>query len=302
MTKKKTPTPSPAPTPPSGGASAAVPTASTGLPALDPSTLLGLVQSASVGSSSSDPDVYMGETLDYGSSAAGSTGYGGVATPKAAPLTQRASVVAGQFFDIWGDPQQRKSLTDTLVQYGLIDPAKVNDYTTVQKAWNDGVNQASQAYAAGKKWTPLDTLKMMGIKDTQFGADKGTHSTVKDIQPGQPLDPLTVKNTVNGILQQQLGRDANPDEIREFSNMLNTAISQSPTVQTTRTDTDGTGTGTRTTTTSGGVTEAARQQMVTDAARKKPEAAAFQASTTYMDALYSLLGSSGPHGTALGSG
>ena len=105
------------------------------------------------------------------------------------------------------------------------------------------------------------------------GGAGGTASTSTDIKQ---YKPQALTTTVNNIWRQERGRDATPKELDVVAKAVNAALRQAPST----TYTDGATNPANVTTTGTDVTDVIRQQALAN-----PEAAKYQAATTYYDAL-----------------
>jgi hypothetical protein len=108
-------------------------------------------------------------------------------------------------------------------------------------------------------------------------------------------DPDTAKEMATQLFQQLMGRDPRAGELDSFADAVHTAEAANPTTQTTTTqyNTDTGQEQSSNTTTSGGVTDSDRQFLGEQQIKGTKEYGAFQAATTYMGALESLVGGGG---------
>src|SRR5688500_18852935 len=90
--------------------------------------------------------------------------------------------------------------------------------------------------------------------------------------------------------QSLLGRDPTKSEIGAFQKALNAYEKANPTVTTQTTNYMGDTVTGQTSTTKGGVKEGARQLMAVEDVKKDPEFGAYQAATTYFDAMMQMIG------------
>jgi hypothetical protein len=195
---------------------------------------------------------------------------------------------AYQDFYGWSDAERQK-LGKALVDAGLIDQSKAGDFHTLESAWQYLVNESAYFYdgGRGRKVDPWNVISIMADPSKAPGAageatTRTTHSTSVDL-----TDPETAKATVNNVLAQAIGRAATPEEYQALLSTLNRAEAASPTNTDTTTTYDSTGAATsQSSTTSGGLGAAGSQQVILDQAMKMPDYGAYQASTSYLNALF----------------
>jgi len=183
----------------------------------------------------------------------------------------------------------------TLLDLGLIDPGDEGSVEILDAVWQDSVDLAARFLAAGKKVTPWKAAELLaqGGGDRHYGSSGGAFTgTRSSTKPSVDLtDPLTAKAIMNDELSRALGRAARPEELTQFVQVLNAAENANPTVTTTNTRYDkGVEVG-GSSTRSGGLTAAGRTQMVTDRAQAMPEYGAYQAASTYFNAMTDALNS-----------
>lgn len=132
--------------------------------------------------------------------------------------------------------------------------------------------------------------------DPDFGGESQDLFTGKQTQTSRSISEITEGQawaSIQGTLQQMLGRDPTDQELRDFTYRMNRMAADNPTI--TRTiqqykdgELDSTTSRTR-----GGFTAADMAQEAYDQAQNDPEYAEFQAATTYFSALQSALGAIG---------
>lgn len=138
--------------------------------------------------------------------------------------------------------------------------------------------------SAGGQWVKQGNFETNALTgETRYVGPQFKTTTASNINL---TDPATAKALATSIFQQLLGRDPASGELSSYADALNQAEVQNPSQQTTTTQYDmTTGQATNTSSvTSGGLTDAARQQLAEDEIKKKPEYATNQAATTYMNA------------------
>lgn len=185
--------------------------------------------------------------------------------------------------------------------------------------WKKLVGEAAKYGAAGQKVSPFDL--MAGYVQASGGANAWKSAGVWQINtitgerkyagPGTYLgngkaqqtdtrvdltDPDTAKAVATKLFQDMMGRDPGAGELTAFASALNSAEQNSPVTQTTTTQYD-MDTGqplSSSTASSGGVSAEGKQYLGEQQIKGKKEYGAFQAATTYQNALESLVyGSSG---------
>ena len=214
--------------------------------------------------------------------------------------------VRGQVFEWYGTDDFAK-WGRHLLSLGLVAEEDVSNIEVLDEAWQDALEMAGRMYSSGKRITPWEAASLLasgsgagryggsggsgrrgggGAADGPFTGRRRSSATSVDL-----TDPATAKALLSDTLAQKLGRAPNESELAQFTAVLNSAERANPTTTTTDTDyVEGVATS-QSSTTSGGLTGAGRQQMAADEAMKKPEYGAFQAATTYYNAMVAALGS-----------
>lgn len=182
------------------------------------------------------------------------------------------------------------------------------------KLWKKLVKESAQYGAAGKKVSPFDI--MASYVAASGGANAWRSQGVWEINtvtgerrfqgPGKYLgggkalqtdtrvdltDPDTARSVATKLFQDMMGRDPGAGELGSFASALHSAEQNSPVVQNTTTTYDmDTGQALSTATnSSGGVTAEGKAYIGEQQVKKKKEYGAFQAATTYQNALESLV-------------
>jgi hypothetical protein len=182
------------------------------------------------------------------------------------------------------------------------------------KLWKKLTNEAALYGAAGKKVSPFDI--MASYVKANGGANAWHQQGVWSVNtvtgerryegPGKYLgggkalqtdtrvdltDPDTAKAVATKLFQDMMGRDPGAGELGGFAGALHSAEEASPVVQNTTTEYDmETGQALNTSTqSSGGVTAEGKAYIGEQQIKKKAEYGAFQAATTYQNALESLV-------------
>lgn len=220
-------------------------------------------------------------------------------------------------------PERLKQFVNKGIMYGIPGFDVGMGMPEIISAWDELV-KSSDVFSSkgGKKWSPWDVMDSYGGKDAKFGTmTKG--DWVYDVATGERLkyvgkttrtskseqvdlsSPEEVQALVTQVLREALGRAPNAKELARFKATISGYEKENPTVTTvTETATpesiaaaQATGgdvfTGAQQkSVTSGGVTDAARAQLVTDPTQETQEYGKFQAGTTYWDAMMQMIGGS----------
>lgn len=199
---------------------------------------------------------------------------------------------AQQEFYLW-DEDQRRKWGEYLLKLGLISPAQVSDYKTLEEAWKELTADAANLYAGGRghRVDPWQAARVIAGSAADIAERKkrfedevpftGTRTQVS--KSVDLTDPTQAKAVINDVLSQMLGRAANPEELSQFTATLNAAERANPEVTTTTGTYDAGDLVSTSSVTSGGVD---RGQILQDRAMNLPDYGAFQAATTYADALF----------------
>jgi hypothetical protein len=187
----------------------------------------------------------------------------------------------------WYGTDKFSQWAQTLMSLGIIGEDEQSDIQALSAVWNDAVDLSIAMSVNGRKVSPWDAVKALAesksYKAAGGGSFTGTRtstSTSIDL-----TDPATAKAIVNDALSQRLGRAATEEELATLRGVLNAAERAAPTVTTSSTTYQDGDAVSQSSTTSGGLTGAGRQQLILDEAMQKPEYGAYQAATTYFNAL-----------------
>jgi len=249
------------------------------------------VKSAAAGStpkksaSSQDPLVFLGysnktlpEHFNVGSS--DPKYYERLLGAKTATLSQ----VAGQYYN-WDQKTRDKFLSQlNLAGY---DTNGMQD-SQIAGMWASYAQQAAAYYAAGNSLTPWDILaKDMKQREAYMNTPRSVTqtSTSYDMSTREDAHAIFLQ-----AAQSLLGRDPTKSEISAFQKALNAYEKAHPTVTTQTTNYMGDTVTGQTSTTKGGVKEGARQLMAVEVVKRDPEYGAYQAATTYFDAMMQMIG------------
>ncbi len=198
--------------------------------------------------------------------------------------TSKLSDVANQYYK-WSDKTKNKFLTQlNLAGY---DTSTMKD-SQIAQLWGSYAAQAAQYYSQGKKLTPWDILS----KDRE--AREAYMRTPRTVTQTATSYDLSTREDAHAIFlqaaQSLLGRDPTKAEISAFQKALNAYEKANPTVTTTTTNYMGDTVTGQSQTTKGGVKEGARQLMAMEDIKADPEYGAYQAATTYFDAMMEMIG------------
>lgn len=232
------------------------------------------------GQTSKEPSVYLGNfTGDHEAQAPGGW------QSKIIPLT-----AAKNNFYTWS-PAEQQAWMNKMYRAGLINDPGNFDAALAQ--WNSAVEFAAGQYTYGqKKVTPWDVMQdRLGLSKLQ-GNGNGPRTTTSTSTAQQVLTNGDADTMIKAMFQNQLGRDPDKGELSRYRSMLINKVADNPTVTRTTQTVDARGNSTSRSSTSGGVSQGELTQMATDRAQGDPEWGAYQAATTYMGALESLLGGS----------
>jgi hypothetical protein len=190
----------------------------------------------------------------------------------------------------------REGISQKMFKAGLVsDPT---DWNAVNNAWANVVQDAGLRYAmsGGKsKITPYQMLDIMvGVSgDLKKNAAPKTTTQSTTSFSNNVIDAKTADSLVRAIYHDQIGRDPTPNELATYRVMVTGYTKANPSKTTTNTTqtTDGMGNVTQNvhSDSSGGWTQAGVQEQVLGKTRQDPEYGAYQAATTYYNALQDLM-------------
>jgi len=150
-------------------------------------------------------------------------------------------------------------------------------------AWADYAGQSAKYYnnGSGQKLTPWDILaKDMTMRESAQPRTVTSTSSSSNLSTGEDAHAIFYQ-----AAQSLLGRDPTKTEISSFQKKLNSYENANPTVTTTTQNYVGQDLKSQSSTTKGGVSADTRNMMAMENAKAEPEFGAYQAATTYMDAL-----------------
>lgn len=232
---------------------------------------------------------------------------------------------------LYEDEKYLAKVRKRLVGAGLITPEQAAQVSNIEKVWVDTLETAAKFYSNGRRLTPWDVLDLQKKEygKSQGGVPKGYSAVTGNMLPGWTtgadgnpvhapygLDPETgkpkgryqtsssqsasVNDLTDGdawaIMQnaasQALGRDVSHEEIREFAYKANQIAAENPDeVRTTQTVDGRTGDSSSYTERSSGFNQNDAQKMAQEELEATPEAGAYQAATTYFNAMLGALDS-----------
>ena len=192
-------------------------------------------------------------------------------------------------FDRWGD---------TLLDLGLIEDGEQRNLEVLDEWWQRTIDESIKFTAAGKSLTPWMVVRALaktgagfdgaggrGGGVTPFSGDRKTRSMSVDL-----TDPKTAKGIINDALSRRLGRAATDEEIRRFTEVINSAERDNPRVTDTTTTYEEDRAVAQSSTTSGGTNPV---EVVDEQAMQAPEYGAYQSASTYFNALLGTIGTVG---------
>lgn len=238
-----------------------------------------LAQGSSSSGGTKDPLVYLGQNDTL-------MGEMRFATPGQYDKSAKLSEVADQYYD-WDEKTKNKFLS----QLGLAgyDVTKMKD-GEIARMWGTYAEQAASYYKAGRgqRLTPWDIL----AKDRQ--QRESYMKTPRSVTQTSTSYDMSTQQDAHAIFMQAaqslLGRDPTKSEVSTFQRAINAYEKANPTVTTATTNYMGDDVTGRTSTTKGGVKDSARSLMAMEDVKADPEFGAYQAATTYYDALMQEIG------------
>lgn len=187
---------------------------------------------------------------------------------------------------------EKGMLGQALARVGIID--NPGNMQAIQNQWEDAVAEAAQRLYHGQVITPMQVLanRINFARNQNQGTsatsrtDTTTNFSIPSVEDAHAL----VKN----IFQQALGRDPTDNELAKYSSMAVGIAKSNPSTSTTETTRDKNGnTSSHTTTTQKSVGAAGMQDAILTKLQADPEYGAYQAATTYFNAVMQMLGESG---------
>jgi hypothetical protein len=210
------------------------------------------------------------------------------------PDVKSYSDVSNQYY-LWDEPTKQKFRSELALTGAEVD--RMSD-AQIQKAWASYVAQAGAYWqnGNGKALTPWDVMSMDRANRERQGPTTSTSTSTSTA-----LD-ISTREDAAYIAQQAarslLGRDPTRQEVTTLLGSLNAYERKNPRVttstQTSTTQPGGAGGGgdtssTSTSNTQGGVSEQARAMLAQDQLKQNKEYGAYQAATTYYQAMMQTL-------------
>jgi hypothetical protein len=187
---------------------------------------------------------------------------------------------------IFGDDSYRRRVADQMIAAGILSPNDANNLSAISKAWDKVVEQSAQFRLAGNDRTPEDVIRLINIqKKAAAPVRQYPYTTTTDESQVQTW--TDAPSQVKDVLQRMLGRDPSSEELASYQAGLNSAAQANPQQSHSVQTEDANGNVVRQVSNSGGIDPT---QVLGDMAQGDPEYGAYQASTTYMNALKSAIG------------
>lgn len=267
MAFKANPTPSPSPTRAAKPGPTTTPSPSGGTESSD--DLLNQAQTGGFGGAYlGDNDVNWGKTRYSGSGMVDE------------PMWLTHAQAMQKFYDM--SAEEKRQLGQSFYRAGLI--TNPNDFDAVAGQWENAVKMARTSSAANRDhaMTPWDAVDMMIQHGVAVNGGASGPAKVSDSRV-TILSASDAKALITNIFQKELGHDPSDALVAKYSALLTGAAKASPeNVTTNRTfDANGDVTASSTVQTTG----SNDAQVLTDAIRENPEYGAYQAATTYFNAL-----------------
>lgn len=249
--------------------------------------------SGGVGPAQQEPMVFVGFTQRYSPGRDDTVPAG----PRFMPISQFIAGMSSM------DREEFLKLRNLLIAAGVVSPTA--SPLDVEKAMETIAARVSANGPSGRM-SPLGYIKNMARmngfdpgeigSDPDFGGESQDLFTGKQTQTSRSISEITEGQawaSIQGTLQQMLGRDPTDQELRDFTYRMNRMAADNPTItRTIQQYKDGELEST-TSRTRGGFTAADMAQEAYTEAQKDPEYAEYQAATTYFSALQQALGAIG---------
>lgn len=187
----------------------------------------------------------------------------------------KASEAVNQIF---ASDSYRAQVAKQMVAAGILDPTQENDLFAITDAWSKVVDQAAMFQTAGAGKTPLEVLKLIRMEQKA----KAPTTVTADTTTTQNYSATDAQGQTTKVLQQMLGRNPTTEEMATYRAGLNAAAAADPQKAHSVTHTDANGNTVTDQNISGGIDPTT---VLGNMAQTDPEYGAYQASTTYMDAL-----------------
>lgn len=188
----------------------------------------------------------------------------------------------------WSE-EERSQLAKRLYNAGILeDPS---DMKALASLWADATYQTGMMYTQSGGKTKLTPLQYLSQKiDTAitggFGAPNVPKTTTNTSTQIVLPDKSDAQASVSTLFQESLGRAPTDDEMERYVSMMMSSYKKNPATTTTKTTTDRTGNSTSKSTTTGQYNPA---EDLKNKAQADPEWGAYQAATTYFNAMQSAM-------------
>lgn len=215
-----------------------------------------------------DPNVYIG----------GGVYSAGVGTPN----TMKLSQLANQWYTM--DQADKDKFMAQLAKAGY--KTETMSDANMADLWASYAGQAAAYNANGKQMTLWDVLAL----DAQHRKTAAPVTTTNTSTSTQISNYQDTHALFQSAAQSLLGRAPTVAETKAFQKQLNAYQAANPTKTTTTQTTDAMGNSTSTSTSSGGTTAAGLSDLAQQQAQQNPDYGAYQAATTYFNALLGAIG------------
>lgn len=199
------------------------------------------------------------------------------------PGTVPASNALAQFYS-WSD-EERAQWGKRLYAAGFTK--NPDDWDSQLEGWKYAVNNASSYYtAAGKQMTPWAFMDMKEAAYNRNGSNPNSPTTSTSTSVNLP-SKSDAQAAITAMFKDQLGRAPEQGEIDKYTSMMLAQYRKNPNRTLTTTRTDASGNTTSNSTQSGGFNP---QGWLEDQVQGDSEYGAYQAATTYFNALQGAIG------------
>lgn len=179
------------------------------------------------------------------------------------------------------DDSFSRQVIKKMLNLGLI---KTSSFAEASQVWDDAVAMAGRFAAADRRITPFMALDFMG------GAGGGARGPTSQTQRSyQIISRASANAYVRAMFKEQLGRNPTRAELKKWSGRLIAKSEADPTVTTSTTTYSGQNASTVSRTREG-FSDAEAEEYMRSTTEADPEFGAYQAATTYFNALMSAIG------------
>lgn len=258
-----------------------------------------VAQNTSTSGTTQNPNVYLGRkpgTIaapgQAGAAGVGVTGYSNRYDIKTGHIGHVDDIqdydTASASIYSWPE-EERNQLAKRLYNAGILeDPT---DMKALASLWADATYQTGMMYTQSGGKTKLTPLQYLSQKiETSiaggFGAPNVPKTTTNRSTQIVLPDKSDAQASVSTLFQESLGRAPTDDEMDRYVSMMMASYKKNPATTTTTTTTDKTGNSTSKSTTTGQYNPA---EDLKNKAQADPEWGAYQAATTYFNAMQSAL-------------